>query len=225
MPNILNIFFRTIIIYVTVLVVVRLMGKREIGKLSPFDFVVAIIIAELAAIPIEDKKISLLEGLLPLGILSLLEISLSFLSMKSTMARKLICGEHQLMIEDGRVLEREMRRARYNINDLLSQLRQKGYPDPSQIQYAMLETSGDLSVVPKPEYRPVTAHDLQVETSDGKLVLPVIMDGQVVMGNLDYLKLSRDWLDSELARQGLRGPRDILLATADATGKLFFSRK
>jgi uncharacterized membrane protein YcaP (DUF421 family) len=220
----LNIFYRTIIIYIAVLAVIRLMGKREIGTLSPFDFVVAIIIAELAAIPMEGK-VSLLEGLLPIGILALLEISLSYLSLKNPFARRLICGRHQLIIDDGRVVENEMRRARYNINDLLAQLREKGYPDPSQVQYAILETSGELSVVPKPEFRPVTPSDLRLETGDGKLVLPVIMDGQVIAGSLRTLKLDRDWLDRELRRQGYRGPGEVLLATADMTGKLFLSRK
>lgn len=225
MQVLFSIFYRTIIVYLVVLLVVRLMGKREIGKLSPFDFVVAIIIAELAAIPIEDKQIPLWEALLPIGLLALLEISLSYLSMKSAFARELICGQHQLIIEDGRILEKEMRKARYNINDLLAQLRQKGYPDPGQVQYAILEISGELSVVPKPEFRPVAARDLKLETRDGKMTLPVIMDGTVIDENLKYLNRSRDWLDRELAKHGHDGPEKILLATADMLGSLFISRK
>ncbi|MDA8212750.1 MAG: DUF421 domain-containing protein, partial [Clostridia bacterium] len=137
----LDIIVRTLLIYVIVLVVIRLMGKREIGQLSTFDFVVSVIVAELAAIPMEEMDKPLLEGIVPILVVVAAEILLAFLALKSMWLRGVIDGKPSVIVANGELQIAEMRRCRYNLEDLLTQLREKGIPDPSHVNYALLETS------------------------------------------------------------------------------------
>jgi uncharacterized membrane protein YcaP (DUF421 family) len=221
---VLMIFYRTVLIYFVLLLVMRLMGKREIGQLSAFDFVVAIVIAEVAALPMLQPEIPLLRGLLPLVILVVLEIAFSYVALYNRRFRCLMCGEPQLVIRDGRILHREMRRARYNLDDLLSQLREKGYPDPAEIMCAVLENSGRLSVVPRGENKPVTRGDLGLEGGTAGLPCILVADGEVLERDLAVAGLDRAWLESELKRRGLNLPQ-VFLASLSPDGRLFVSSR
>ncbi|ABZ84324.1 duf421 protein [Heliomicrobium modesticaldum Ice1] len=216
---------RALIIYFSVLVIMRIMGKREIGKLSPVDLVVAIMIAELAAIPMEDPSIPLHHGLIPIGVLVLAEVGFSYLSMKSPVTRDWLNGSPTVIIENGRLLEGEMRRTRYNLNDLLAQLREKDVFNINDVEFAILETSGKLSVLPKSQRRPVTAEDLQIPTSYEGLPTPLILDGKVDYRNLRSIHLDEKWLMTELQKHGFAAVEQVFFASLDSKGAFYICPK
>lgn len=219
MNEILPHIWRTVVIYLAVLIVVRLMGKREIGQLSSFDFVVAIILAELAAIPMESHAIPIWHGIVPLVTLGLLEVGFSYLTLINRPLRKILYGTPQIIIENGRLLKHEMRSSRYNLDDLLSQLREKGYPDIEDVEYAILEPSGRLSVIPCSQRRPVTPADLGISTEYEGLPNVLVMDGDILEENLQSANLSEEWLKEKLAERGIH-PKRVLLATLSSRGRL-----
>lgn len=211
--------WRTVVIYLAVLVIVRLTGKREIGQLSSFDFVVAIILAELAAIPMESTEIPIWHGIIPIVTLGLLEVGFSYLTLINRPLRKILYGSPQVIIENGRLLKHEMRSSRYNLDDLLSQLREKGFYDIEDVEYAILETSGRLSVIPRSQKRPVTPDDLGISTKYEGLPTVLVMDGDVMKENLSKVNLDEEWLKEKLAEKGLH-PKKVLLATLNTRGQL-----
>lgn len=211
--------WRPVVIYFAVLIIVRLMGKREIGQLSSFDFVVAIILAELAAIPMESTKIPIWHGIVPIATLGVLEVTFSYLTLLNRPLRKILYGSPQVIIENGKLLKHEMRSSRYNLDDLLSQLREKGYPDIEDVEYAILETSGKLSVIPRSQKRPVTPEDLGIPTPYEGLPSVLVMDGDVLEENLNKVHLSESWLKDKLAEKGIH-PQKVLLATLNTKGQL-----
>lgn len=213
-------FIRTAIVYLVVLFLMRIMGKREVGQLSLFDLVVAIMIAELAAIPLSDNKISLLHGIVPISALVLFEIILSYLTLKSLTARKIIEGTPSIIVEKGRLLEEEMRRLRYNIDDMISQMREQGVYNLEDIEYAILETDGKLSLILKASKRPVTPEDLGLQPAYEGLPIPLISDGKLLKENLALAEKSREWLEQNLRTQHNCSIADVLYATLDTKGKL-----
>jgi len=218
-------FFRTLLIYLLVLFVIRLMGKREVGELSSFDLVVAIMIAELAVIPMEQVDIPLYVGLIPLFTLAVLEVIISFLCLKSRFVRRVISGSPSIIIANGKIMEDEMRRLRYNVNDLLGQLREKDVANIEDVDYAILETSGELSVILKPDRRPVTPKDLSLSPPYEGLPVPLIFDGEIHQGNLRFLGYDVAWLKEKLAQSGQLSPEDVLFASMDSSGNLYISEK
>lgn len=216
--------YRTLFVYFLVLVVIRMMGKREIGQLSPFDFVVAIIIADLAAIPMEAVDVPLWHSILPLVFLALLEIIMSYATLFSQGVRNAVCGEPQIVIKNGRLQRHEMRRARYNLDDLLAQLRGKGVANIADVEFAVLETSGRLSVFQKSQHRPVTPADLGITTGYEGLPTVLVMDGNVMTKNLREVLLDEKWLYDRLEEHDLV-PKKVLLASLGTDGKLFINKK
>ena len=216
--------YRTIIIYFVVLVVIRLMGKREIGQLSPFDFVVAVIMAEIAAIPMEVSDIPLWHSIVPLLVLGLLEVMLSYATLFSDTLRRFICGEPQLIVKNGKLLRAEMRKARYNLDEFLAQIREKGIVNPDDIEFAVLETSGRLSVVLKSQRRPLTPADLGITTNYEGLPVVLIKDGTVLRDNLHRAGKDEAWLARLLSERGLK-PQEVLLCTINGDGNLFLCEK
>ena len=216
--------YRTVLVYFLVLVVIRMMGKREIGQLSPFDFVVAIIIAELAAIPMEATDVPLWHSVLPLVILGLLEVIMSYVTLFSQSFRGLVCGHPQVIVKNGKVLRGEMRSARYNLDDLMAQLREKGIVGVEDVEFAVLETSGKLSVILKSQRRPVTPADLGLPTSYEGLPAILVMDGNVMNKNLQEVRLDEKWLRDRLKEHNLV-PGKVLLATLGTDGRLFINEK
>lgn len=215
-------FFRTLFIYLFILLVMRLMGKREIGKLSVFDLVVSIMIADLAVISIENGDQSLVHGILPIVTLMVTQIGLSYLSLKSRTVRNLVDGKPAVLIKDGRIQEKEMARNRYNLDDLMAQLREKNISNIADVEYAILETSGKLSVFPKEEKKAVTKEDLLPQERIGSFQPPVflIVEGRVQDEGLRRIGRSRRWLEQEIRRRGYRSVEEIFLATMDGRGHL-----
>ena len=221
----LALFTRTVIFYLAVLVSIRVMGKREVGELSAFDLVVAIMIAELAAMSMENLDMPLHEALIPIFTLVLLEILLSFVSLKSHTIRGIVDGAPSIVIANGKIIEKELRKLRYNMSDLLGQLRVKDVANIADVQYAVLETSGELSVVLKAEKRPVTPADLGLPVKYEGIPTPLIFDGHIHYKNLRGLSLDEAWLLSELHKKGVAQAANVLFASIDPEGNLYVSEK
>ncbi|OPZ75748.1 MAG: hypothetical protein BWY80_00012 [Firmicutes bacterium ADurb.Bin456] len=217
--------FRTIVLFVVVVVGLRLMGKKQIGQLQPYELVIVIMLSALAAIPMENTGVPLLSGLFPIITLLLAEVVLSYISLKSERARGIICGTPSVLIENGKIVEQELKRIRYNINDLLEQLRTKNMPNIADVEFAILETSGELSVIPKSQKRPLVPADLKVDTSYEGLPMTLVIDGYVFNQNLQKMNLSMDWLKSELKKFGVVHFKEVLFASLDSDGNLFYQLK
>ncbi|MDD4562910.1 MAG: DUF421 domain-containing protein [Syntrophomonadaceae bacterium] len=221
----LLVIIRTLILYATTVLLLRVMGKRQIGQLQPYELVVIIMISELAAIPMQNTGIPLLSGLIPIFILVAAQVTLSYISLKSERARGVICGTPSIVIENSRIVEDELRRLRLNLNDLLEQLRLKNVADISDVEYAILETGGQLSVILKSEKRPVEPQDLNISPEYEGLPTTLIIDGHVIKENLNKVDLDMNWLQSELGKSGVKNVKDVFFASLDAHKQLYYQLK
>jgi uncharacterized membrane protein YcaP (DUF421 family) len=219
------VIIRTLILFATTVIFLRIMGKRQIGQLQPYELVVIIMISELAAIPMQNTGVPLINGLLPIFILFTSEVTLSFIAMKSDRARGVICGKPSILIEHARIMENELRRLRYNINDLLEQLREKDVTDISSVEYAILETGGQLSVILKSDRRPLQPRDMSIIPSPEELPVSLIIDGHIIEQNLKLHNLSLDWLKNELGMHGIKDYHQVLFACLDSENKFFYQIK
>ena len=209
---------RTVILYLLIIVGVRLMGKRQVGELEPSELVMSLIIADLAAVPMQDYGIPLLTGIIPILALLCLTMMLSVLTMRSVTFRVLLCGRPSVIIRKGQLDIAEMRRNRLTVDELLEDLRCKGYTDPSQIWYAVLETNGQLSVLPKSANKPPVNRQLGHSVPDEELPVVVISDGKVLDGNLGRLGHDTAWLTKQLKG---RSPASLFLVLADSSGLVY----
>lgn len=219
------VILRTLILYLTTVIALRIMGKKQIGQLQPYELVVIIMIAELAAIPMQNTNIPLINGIIPIFILFASEITLSYISLKSIRARGIICGKPSILIKNSEIMEDELQRLRYNINDLMEQLRQKNVSNISDVAYAILETGGQLSVILKSPNRPLQPRDMDIFPPPELIPITLIIDGQVIQENLDQLGLGLDWLRMELEKDGIRDFKTVLFACLDSQGEFFYQVK
>jgi len=192
LENLLIIFFRTLLMYVAILVIFRLMGKREIGELNVLDLVVFIMIGEMAVVAIENHSEPVVNTLLPMVVLLGIQIALALFSLRSSRIRKLIDGKPSILINKGKIDEKEMRRQRYNFDDLLMQLRSKDIDNIADVEFAILETSGQLSVVKKNKNKNKPASYTE----------PLIVGGKIQQSNLKKSNKTEAWLRSELQKRG-----------------------
>lgn len=214
------VFVRTIILYTIVVVVMRIMGKRQIGQLQPFELAIAIMISDLAAVPMQNTGIPLLNGIIPILTLLILQLLISFLSIKSIHARAIICGKPRILIEKGCIVESSLRKELYTLNDLLEQLRINNFPNIADIEYAILETNGQLSVIPKSQKRPLNPADMDIKTEYEGLPVDIIIDGVVLTDNLNKVGKDYRWLEQELRNKHFDKPGQILFASLEPSGKL-----
>jgi len=203
----------------------RLMGKRQIGQLQPFELVIAIMISELAAVPMQNTGIPLLYGIIPIITLLAAQITISFISIKSNKGRTIICGKPTILIENGRILEEQLRKEMYTLNDLLEQLRINNYPNILDVEFAILETNGQISIIPKSQKRPVTPKDLNIPTGYEGITLDIIMDGKINYKNLEKAKLDTNWLQGELEKQGIQSAKEVFFAALDSEGNFYCQKK
>ncbi|WP_038090906.1 DUF421 domain-containing protein [Tumebacillus flagellatus] len=216
---------RVVLFYFVILASMRLMGKREIGQLSVFDLVVSVMIAEVAAMTLESEKMPIMRGVVIVALLVVLQISMSWLTLKSVTLRSIVEGKPTLLIANGKIRDDEMRRTRYSLSDLMTQLREKDIATVSDVEFAILETTGKLSVFPKAEKRPVTPEDLGLTVPRTGLPLPLIVDGTVMDGNLEKIGQTRFWLKNELQKYGHSEFRKIFYCSIDNQGSLFIDPK
>ncbi|AGB41095.1 putative membrane protein [Halobacteroides halobius DSM 5150] len=221
----MNTFWKTLFIYFVILLAMRLMGKREVGELTPFDLVGSIMIAELGVLVIETEDASILEGLIPIFTLAGIEIIISYFTLKSSFMRELINGNPSILIKNGEIMVEEMRSSRYTIHDLLAQLRENGIFNISDVEFAVLENSGQLTVLPKSQKRGVTPQDLGIETEYEGISRVLIDDGIINQEGLEKSKLDKKWLLNELQKRNINDPQEVILATLETDGNLYISTK
>ncbi|GLX69503.1 DUF421 domain-containing protein [Paenibacillus glycanilyticus] len=233
-----SVLLRTVFIYFVVFLIMRSMGKREIGKLSVFDLVISVMIAEIAVIVIEDVDRSMWEGILPMVVLLLIQIGIAFIALKNRKLRLWFDGKPSFIIAKGKLNRDVMRKQRYNLDDLLLQLRENKISNVADVEFAILETTGKLSVIekddidgrqeePKANTEKDTAPIVKPEVKTPAqfrfemLPIPLIMDGKVQDENLAKLDKTRFWLKNVLQEQGVFDSKEVFLCTIDHKGKLF----
>lgn len=209
---------RTVLMYGAILAAVRVMGKRQISQLQTSELVVTLLISELAMLPIQEGNLPLWTGVLPMAVLVLCELLVSFGMLKSSRFRKLVCGSPTVVIQRGEILQNEMRRLRITTEDLMEQLRQNGVFYLEDVAWAIIETNGMMNVIRRPEEDPVTPRQLQLKPEPPVLETSVISDGEVSLHSLKLVGKDQDWLDRRLKEQGV-AVKDIFLMTARSDGK------
>ena len=222
----LTALIRTIILYFLIMAGLRLMGKRQIGELEPSELVLALLISDLAAVPMQDFGIPLINGVLPILTLLSLSMIISVLNLKSIRFRDLICGSPTVIIQEGHVLQNEMRRTRFTVDELIEELRQQGVVDLATVQYAILETNGKLSVLLYPDYQPLTPKSAQNhKVDDTGLPTVLISDGRLLERNLHRLHLDHTWLQRRLEENNIPSIQSLFLLTVDKQHQLYFLKK
>ena len=219
------VMFRTLILFALVIVAMRIMGKRQIGQLQPYELVVLIIVSALAAIPMEDIAIPLFNSIIPIILLVVFQVVTSYVAQRSEKVRSLVCGRPSIIIQNGKIIETKLREMHLNINDLLEQLRICGYHNINDVEFAIFETNGDLSVIPKSQYRPLQPRDLEIETQYEGVPHPLVVDGNINFENLGKTGLDLLWLQNEMKKQGINDLKEILFASLDTEGQLYVQRK
>ena len=217
-------YFRTLFLYLVLIFAVRLMGKRQIGEMEPAEFVVTMLVANLAAIPMQDGAIPLYSGLVPILTVLGMELVLSGLILRSVRLRQLLCGKPVILIDNGKILQENLKSARINLDELTGQLRAKDVLDIRTVQFAILETSGDLSVFPYPKEKPASAKDAGVEATGQHLPVTVVEDGYLSRENLERAKKDEKWLEKVLSQHNC-GIQDTFLLTVDESGQVVWLGK
>ena len=215
-----NVIIKTVLIYFFAMFVMRLMGKRQAGELQPFELIIAVMIAEVAATPMDGTGVPITYGIVPVVVLLLMHNSIAFLSLKSERLRGIVSGRPSIVIHKGIIQQKELKKLSYNLGDLLEQLRAKDVMSLSDVHYAVLETNGELSVMLKPEKRPLSPEDLGLMPENPGFCYDVILDGKLKPINLKRLGFSEQALQSFLAQHRIKRVRDVFLATSDETGSV-----
>ena len=193
-------YIRTILLYLVLIFCIRLMGKRQVGQMEPSEFVVTMMVANLAVIPMENEGVPLYVGLIPMLTILGMELVLSGATLRSIRLRKLLCGKPVILIENGRILQENLRSTRVTLDELTGHLREKDVLDLKSVQYAILETSGNLSVFPYPKHQPATAKDAGIQAAKQFLPVTVISDGHLLRENLQYAAKDEAWVHQILGQ-------------------------
>ena len=217
-------YLRTIVLYLVLIAVIRLLGKRQIGQMEPSELVVAMLVADLAAIPMQDGGIPLLTGLIPIIAVLGIELVLSALSLRSIRLRKLLCGKPVILIENGNLLQENLRKTRITLDELTGHLREKDVLDLRTVQFAILETNGNLSVFPYPKEKPASAKAAGIPAGKQYLPYTIISDGKLLKENLTLSKKDEHWLKKQLQQHNTT-VEDTWLLCVDSGNNVIFYRK
>ncbi len=216
---------RCFIIYLIVLFVFRLMGKRQLGELQPFEFVITLIVADLATMPMADTGIPLIHGVVPLITLLLIHFTISILIRKSIFWRKVISGKPVIIISPEGIDYENLKKLNLNLNDIQESLRTLNYYNFDDIEYAIVETNGKITVIPKVASTPPTCEDLQISKPENHLIMILISDGKLVKENLEVAKLDENFILKQLKKIGESKIKDILVFTLDNNGNMYIQPK
>ena len=217
-------YLRTIVLYLVLILSIRLMGKRQIGQMEASEFVVTMLVANLAAIPMQDGAIPLYSGLVPILTVLGAELVLSGLILRSVWMRRFFCGKPVILIDNGRILTENLRRTRVTLDELTGHLREKDVLDITTVQYAILETDGNLSVFPYPKYRPASAREAGIHPKPQLLPVTIVEDGYVSVENLRRAGKDEAWLRKVLEERNA-ALADTLLLTVDPGDSIRWIRK
>ena len=217
-------FFRSILIYIFVLIVMRLMGKREIGQLQPFELAIAIMIADLASIPMTDPGIPISNGIISILGLLVMHLIISVINMKSIKAREIICGRPTILVYRGKIDEKALKKERFTINELEERLRGNNVINLGDVEYAILETSGQVTVIQKPEKRNTIPEDFNIVPEYEGIPYDLVVDGKIMDDNLKALGKNREWLKKQVEKFKMK-PEEALVVTYDGKGQIFCQKK
>ena len=217
-------FLRAIILYIIVLIVMRLMGKREIGQLQPFELAISIMIADLASIPMTDPGIPITNGIIPILGLLVMHLIISIINIKSIRAREIMCGKPSILIYRGKIDEKVLRKERFTINELQERLRSSNIVNIGDVEYAILETSGQVTVIQKPNKRNTIPEDFSIEPEYEGISYDLVVDGKIMYENLRKIGKDDKWLKKQVNKFGFE-PEQALIVTLDGKEQIFCQRK
>ena len=217
-------FFRSIVLYVIVLIVMRLMGKREIGQLQPFELAISIMIADLASIPMTDTGVPIFNGIIPILGLLIMHLLISMINMKSSKAREIICGRPSILIYRGKINENNLKKERFTINELEERLRGNNVINLGDVEYAILETSGQVTVIQKPDKRNTIPQDFNIMPEYEGIPYDLVVDGKVMVENLKKIGKDYNWLRKQVEKFNMK-PEEALVVTLDGKGQIFCQKK
>lgn len=225
MQEFLRIFGRTILVLVILFVLTKLMGKKQVSQLSLFDYIIGITIGSIAADISLDIEKDLISGIVSLGIYALFSIGVSYVTMRSMCLRRFIIGVPTILIENNKIIEDGLRKTKLDVNDLLTEARSQGYFKLEDIDFAIMETNGKISFMPKDMNTPVVKKDINAKVSKDGLVANVIIDSKLLEKNLKEMSKDKKWLDGVLRVLGYESYDNIMLATLDINDKVVVYRK
>ena len=217
-------FFRSIVLYIIVLIVMRLMGKREIGQLQPFELAISIMIADLATIPMTEIGIPIFNGIIPILGLLLMHLIISIINLKSLKGREIICGKPTILIYRGKIDEKALKKERFTINELQEKLRGNNIVNLGDVEYAILETSGEVTIIQKPEKRGTIPEDFNIKPDYEGIPYDLVIDGKIMNQNLKILGKNYSWLKKQVEKFGIK-PEEALVVTIDGKGQIFCQKK
>jgi len=217
-------FIRSIVLYTIVLIVMRLMGKREIGQLQPFELAISIMIADLASIPMTDVGIPITNGIVPIVGLLVMHLLISVINMKSMRAREIICGKPRILIYRGKIDEQALKKERFTINELEERLRGNNVMNLGDVEYAILETSGQVTVIQKPDKRTTTPADFQIMPEYEGIPYDLVIDGVIMQENLQKIGKDYNWLKKQVKPFGME-PEEALVVTYNGGQAIFCQKK
>ena len=223
--NMFTVFIRVFIIYTTVLVFLRMMGKRQIGEMQPYEVVITLIIADLATLPMSDSNIPLLHGILPLAILVLIHYLITLLTRKNVKIRRIMSGKPIVVISPNGIEYQALKDLNINIDDLIEMIRQNGYFSFEQILYAIIETNGKMSVIPTTKNSPITAQDLEISKQEANLPSIIINDGKIMKSQMKEQKLDIKKLNKIIKHLKINSIKDIIILSLDEKGKIYCQKK
>ena len=217
-------FFRAILLYINVLIVMRLMGKREIGQLQPFELAISIMIADLASIPMTDTGVPISNGIIPILGLLVMHLVISVVNLKSIKVREIICGKPRILIYRGKIDEKALKKERFTINELEERLRGNNVVNLGDVEYAILETSGNITVIQKPEKRNTIPEDFNIVPDYEGISYDLVVDGKIMDENLRKLGKNYQWLKKQVEKFNIM-PEEALVVTIDGKGQIFCQEK
>ena len=217
-------FFRAIILYIVVLIVMRFMGKREIGQLQPFELAISIMIADLASIPMTETGIPIGNGIVPILGLLVMHLVISLLNIKSIRAREIVCGKPRILVYRGKIDEKALKKERFTINELQERLRGNNVMNLGDVEYAILETSGQITVIQKPEKRTTIPEDFGITPEYEGIPYDLVVDGKVMEDNLQKIGKDYQWLKKQVEKFNIK-PEQALVVTYDGKGQIFCQEK
>ena len=218
--ELLDVTIRAISSLVTLFLVTKMLGKKQVSQLSLFDYVIGISIGNFAAEMTINLEANEINGIWAVVLFGLFAYFISYVTMKSIWLRRFFMGTPTILIQDGKILEKNLKKVKFDINDMLEQIRISGYFDLSEVEYAIMEANGTLSILPKPEYKPVTLKDMNLKAGKEALCANVIIDGKIMHNNLDNINKDEKWLNKGLKVKGYSDISKILLATVDINEKI-----
>lgn len=225
MSDFLNICFRTILVLVILFFITKMMGKKQISELNFFDYVVGITIGSIAADISLDIEKDMIAGIAALFIYGFISYIISFVSIKSILARRFFIGVPTVLVEKGKIIESGLKKSKIDVNDLLMEARENGYFNLDEIDYALMEVNGNISFLPKEKEKPVTKKDMKIKCSNEGLTVNGIIDGKYMVNNMTAINKDKEWLDHELKVNGYDNYDNILLATIDNNYKVTIYEK